>query len=313
MPSVEKPAIFECAANWGVLLCAECQGRVDVRWLPRGNDPLVAWPNAELFEKRCSECILRATSPRNWLKVDELFRHMRAIQHNVGLAGESEVSRLTRQALGLRAELPTLTGFRGQPAKRSARHHPYLQEFTITGELPLPIGRPYDRDDFSPYPSFRLFDQTQTGLKYWRVEMHLGIDVIHPKAWPAIITLRWNPWRPSEEYVMTTLGWSRISAAKRLLLHDQGLHLLEELHFGGRPQRSNLRNEDYYIREYRQLSRALRRDARQGEFIEHLRDLDDAEGRTRLNRTTLKRNLQGYELWPFEKLALRAKRPDNRR
>jgi hypothetical protein len=76
----------------------------------------------------------------------------------------------------------------------------------------------------------------------------------------------------------------------------------------GRTPGSTIRDRSYYFTHYRALSQRLGRPARQREFINHLR----AGGDT-LNRTTLKRNLQGFGLWPWERFVAAARRADNRR
>ena len=75
----------------------------------------------------------------------------------------------------------------------------------------------------------------------------------------------------------------------------------------GRPVGSTTRDLQYYLDHYRALSRRLGRPARQRELIHHLQ----SEGDT-LNKTTLSRNLQAFNLWPWEKFTAAAQRVNNR-
>jgi hypothetical protein len=78
---------------------------------------------------------------------------------------------------------------------------------------------------------------------------------------------------------------------------------------GGRPAGSTFRNRDYYLDQYRALSRKLARPARQRDFLRHV----EREGDITLTRATLKRNLEAFNLWPWDKFQAAAARVDNRR
>jgi hypothetical protein len=75
----------------------------------------------------------------------------------------------------------------------------------------------------------------------------------------------------------------------------------------GRPVGSTARDLQYYLEHYRELSRQLRRPVRQRELIHHLQLQGDT-----LNKTTLRRNLEAFNLWPWEKFTVAARRVDNR-
>jgi hypothetical protein len=77
----------------------------------------------------------------------------------------------------------------------------------------------------------------------------------------------------------------------------------------GRPVGTTYRDRDYYLDSYRALSRQLKRPARQGEFLQYLLQQGDHS----VKRATLVRNLQSFNLWPWETFVAAAQRTDNRR
>lgn len=78
---------------------------------------------------------------------------------------------------------------------------------------------------------------------------------------------------------------------------------------GGRPAGSTFRDRNYYLDHYRALSRMLKRPARQRDFLRHV----EREGDATLTAATLRRNLEAFNLWPWDKLQAAAARADNRR
>jgi hypothetical protein len=77
----------------------------------------------------------------------------------------------------------------------------------------------------------------------------------------------------------------------------------------GRTPGSTIRDRNYYLSHFRDLCRRLRRPATQREFITYLQNTGDEH----LNRTTLKRNLGGFNLWPWDRFVAATRRADNRR
>jgi hypothetical protein len=202
----------------------------------------------------------------------------------------------------------TLSMFRWYPSTSSGKpidgpDDPYLETFTIAGLMHHTREEGPEWSELAPYPAFRLVPADVQRPAVSGAAVHLAINAYHPKVPGAALCVRWNPLAPSSPYSLTVDGWEKLPMGGFNLLTSEGFRLLSDQlrDSGGRPRGVFDRELDYYLYEYRQQRHKLGRPVPQVAFIKDLRAAEHARGNKKLvGRSTLKRNLEGDNLWPYE-------------
>jgi hypothetical protein len=321
--------IIELVDHWMQPTCLQCGQFIDVVWcIPeREMVSYPEWANDKMVLAHCPECLLKLAPDSQRSRLARRFQGIRSVRRDMGL-GTRELSPEGRRALGGHWGSPTLFMSQWFPQNAAAKvkdgpEAPYLEEYNLVGIVAVDASIVSKITDLLPYPAFTWItgdsaaSHFASGAIYLAGEpalaaVHLAVHVCDPNANGAELRYHSNPLKPRAPYRLTVHRGGEISTKELCLLTATGERLFSIRNPGGRPPQTNLRDEHYYIAQYRALSQQFGRDPRQNEFIEYLRDQDMSLGRTELNRTTLKRNLMQYDLWPMEKLVARAKRSDNR-